>query len=183
MLFRRSLIMCAVLAGTVGTSGAVLAAAASSAASVVLHKSEVPAGYALKSQAYTNAGMQALTKIPKAQFDQHGRVTGLLEAFTKGSSAIESFASQYKSTSGAVWEYGKSVAADLKSTKITSAPKVGDRSTGYTATGTLKGVAVVEYGVDFQKGDYNMTAQVIGPKGTVSLSSAVHYAKIMAGRA
>jgi hypothetical protein len=70
----------------------------------------------------------------------------------------------------------------LESQKAVAAPKVGDRSVGFKQTVASR-PNLAAYGVDFQKGVYDMTAVVIGPVGKVSISGAVHYAQIMAGRA
>ncbi len=184
MLLRRSIMATAVVVGALSTVGIVGAAPLASASSVALKSSDVPAGYKLASELLTNAGMVSYSGIPKAQLDQHGRVTGLVNNFTSGSYGIVSFVSQYRSSTGATWEYGKSARSDLQHGKQVTASKVGDRSLGFTQTGkTSKGVTIVLYGIDFQKGDYDMTAVVWGPPGKASVSGAAHYAQVMVGRA
>ena len=184
MSIRRPVVATTLIVGAIFTAGVVGAASLASASSVALHKSDVPAGYTFSSKTLTNAGMVSYTGIPKTQFDQHGRITGLQNTLKGGSFEIISFVSQYRTAAGAVWEYGKSSASDLHHGRAVAALKVDDRSIGFTqSTTSTNGSKIVGYGVDFQKGVYDMTAVVLSAPGKASISLAGHYAQIMAGRA
>lgn len=154
-----------------------VSAASISAKAVTLKASDVPSGYKLQTaRSISNAQMSQLTHVPKAQFDQHGRITGYLENFKNTNSGIVAFVFAYKTAAGAHWDYTKSTASDQRSGKRVTAPKVGDESVTLMEG---KGASLT-YVVDFHRGNYDNTIAVTGKN--VTAAQAVHYAQIVAGR-
>ena len=187
----RSLISGVVVAGALAAGGAAVASAAASVDSVALHASDLPAGFKqTEHKAVSNADMAKVTGVSKAQFDQHGRITGLEVTFVHGTTGLFEIASnvyQYKTAGGATWDWQKTLAHDASVAKAAPAPKIGDHSGGFAETQTngtgKKKVVYVVYGIVVQKGVYDMTAGVIAVKGKATMNDAARFARIMVSRA
>jgi len=173
------------LAGAVLAAGLSAALAAAPPVVVVVHLPEVPKGFTAKSLTFTNATEAKALSVTKAQVVGHGRITGVETVFTRGKVTgifeIASIVSQYKTPAGAAWEFQKSYAGSLKLAKSTAAPKIGDQSAGLVEAS--KDGKYLQYGMVFRRGAYDMTIALVGVKGTVSINSAVPYARLMASRA
>ena len=181
MSIRSPLVIAGLLGVAILTPGIPVAAA--SPIRVSLQKSDVPAGYAETSVTPDDAHMpNYCAGVSPAQFGQHGRLTTVVDIFRKTRiDVIVSIVSQYKTTAGAVWEYRSCASSYGSNLKAASAPRVGDRSQGYKKI--EKKYGWVSYGIDFQKGVYDMNVEVAGPPGKVSMSQTARYARIMVGRA
>jgi hypothetical protein len=159
---------------------------AASVSTPALRPSDLPSGYTLKSRTLSNAQIAKDVGIPKAQFDQHGRITGLDQLFTnlKAPAVLAVGANMflYKTSAGATWDWQKSSAYDRAHGKAATAPAIGDRSAGFTITTKSGKVTYVSYGINFQRGVYDMSAGVEGVQGKVSMNDAAKYARIMVSR-
>jgi hypothetical protein len=188
MHVRRVLVACVLLVGALASSRIFLASAAASPQSVVLHTSDLPKGFKVSSETtYSNAQIAKIAKLPKAQFDQHGRITGVHEVLkttaVSGIIQMGSDAHLYKTSAGAAWDWKLSHAKTLTQAKPASAPKVGDSSAGFQLLSTSGGRTYAIYGIDLQFGVYDMTVVAAGLKGSFSMNDIARYAKIMVSRA
>jgi hypothetical protein len=185
MSLRRTLTSGLLVVGALTVSGVSLVSAAS-VSTPALRPSDLPNGYKLTSHTTNNAQMAKTVGISKAQFDQHGRITGLQELFSNlKAPALLEVASNvflYKTSAGAMWDWQKSSAYDRAHGKAATAPSIGDRSAGYIVTQKSGKVTYVSIGIDFQRGVYDMTAGVVGVQGKVSMNDVARYARIMVSR-
>lgn len=161
-----------------GTSAAL---AATSLQSLALQKSDLPGGgYSLfSSKTVSNAQMAVQVKLPKAQFDAHGRITGYEVQFEGSSLSKPTNIFVYKSSGGAAWDYSQSSAHDLKAAHRVSAASVGQSSVGFAARTTSGKYKVDIFGIDFHEGKYDATVGLAGVAGVVHIADAVRYAQIV----
>lgn len=169
------------------------AGAATSLSSVVLKKSDVPAGYVLTSS-------KADTIQSQAQSDQVSvgtlRGKGWLGTFTsnfvKGSSAariqINSSVDLFKSASGVSWDRSNGlrvIRRYLTHVRTFPVPGLGQQALGVTASGTLQRVPYALVFIVFRRGDY-LASPGITVTGKISaapsLTQVERYAAIMDGR-
>ncbi len=166
-------------------------ALAASAKDITLKPSDLPAGFhQTTARSVSNAQMAQKTGVPKAQFDQHGRITGYDTDYTtaaavgsKAYAAVGSKAYTYKTASGAHWDFTKAVAANSAKGRRVAAARVGEESTALTA---VQKSGKTSYAIDlviFRRGATDMTVVVIAATGHVTFNDALHYARIMVARA
>jgi hypothetical protein len=160
-------------------------AAAASPQSYAIKTSDLGSGFAVSSATVVNnAAMAKKTGVPKAQFDQHGRISGYEVQLEQHSTADIVFSNvyTYKTAAGAHWDFSGTTQHDLKIAKRVSAPKIGAESAAlYTQQGSGKAIAAF-YFVTFRQGPVDNTVGVGGFKGKVSLAQAISYARIVAAR-
>jgi hypothetical protein len=166
-------------------------ALAASAKDITLRPSDLPAGFhQTTAQSVSNAQMAQKTGVPKAQFDQHGRITGYDTDYTtaaaagsKAYAAVGSKAYTYKTASGAHWDYTSAVAADAAQGKRVAAARVGQESTALTAVQKSGKTSYTFELIIFRRGATDMTVVVIAAAGHVTINDALHYARIVDARA
>jgi hypothetical protein len=184
MLYRIGSIVAIVILAIFTERGSA-AFAAASAKTVNLRMSDVPAGFKqVTGKTVSNAQMAQQTHVPKAQFDQHGRILGYQTEFdrngTKGVVLVAANTYAYKSSSGAQWDYAGSLQHDLaQGFKRTSAPRVGDASTGLVFVRKSGKQSITFYLIDFRRGTYDATVGAAGLTGQVRMSDALHFALIV----
>jgi hypothetical protein len=160
-------------------------AASASAKTVNLRTSDLPTGFKqVTGKVVSNAQMARDTHVPKAQFDQHGRIIGYQTEFdrngTKGVVLVAANTYAYKSSSGAQWDYAESVQHDLaQGFKRASAPRVGDASTGLVFVRKSGKQTITFYLIDFRRGTYDATVGVAGLTGQVRMSDALHFVLVV----
>lgn len=185
MISRRSLFAGTLLASLSLGSAALALAAPASPQTYALKASDLGRGYTVTStKVLSNAAFAKQVGVPKAQFDQHGRITGLQVQFEQKSTADLAFSYiyTYKTAAGAHWDWQNSTKHDLKSGKTVSAPKVGAESVALFAQQKQGTLTAVFYVVDFRQGPIDNTVGVGGLKGQVTLAQAVRDARIVAAR-
>jgi hypothetical protein len=185
----RSFLAAAIL--TAVTSIPATLALAASARDITLRPSDLPAGFhQTTAQSVSNAQMAQKTGVPKAQFDQHGRITGYDTDYTtaaavgsKAYAGVGSKAYSYTTASGAHWDFTKAVTADLTKGRRVAVARVGEESTALTA---VQKSGKTSYTIDliiFRRGATDMTVVVIAATGHVTINDALHYARIVDARA
>lgn len=185
MLYRIGSIVAIVILALMTGRGSASYAAAASAKTVNLRTSDLPAGFKqVTGKAVSNAQMAQETHVPKAQFDQHGRILGYQTEFnrngTKGLVLVAANTYAYKSSSGAQWDYAESAQHDLaQGFKRASAPRVGDASTGLVLVRKSGKQSITFYLIDFRRGTYDATVGVAGLTGQVRMADALHFALIV----
>jgi hypothetical protein len=167
--------------------------AAPSLSSIVLKKSEVPAGYRLTSGKADTAQSQAKSAhVSVATLLGKGWLGSYMETFEKGNSAtdiqIYSSVDQFKSVGGVNWDISNGVSVikkQLSNVKVFSLSGIGQQTLGLTASGTLQKVRYAALYVVFRRGTYlGAVGIIIAGKFTAApaLAQAERYAAIMDGR-
>jgi hypothetical protein len=186
MLSRRTILAGTLLASLSLGSIALAHAAAASPQTYTLKPSDLGSGFVVtKARVVSNAAMAAQTKVPKVQFDQHGRISGYEVQLEQHSTAevVFSYAFTYKNAAGAHWDYTHSTAHDLSiGGKRVTATKVGAESLALVQQQKSGNFIVVFYFIDFRQGPVDNAVGIGGLKGKVSVSQAVRYAQIVAAR-
>jgi hypothetical protein len=167
-------------------------AVAAPARSITLKPSDLPSGYHQTTSAtVSNAQMAQKTGVPKAQFDQHGRITGYETDYTtiapvgsRSYAAVGSKAYSYKTSGGAHWDFTHAVAADrAQGAKPVAAARVGDESTVLSGVQKAGKTSYTINVVIFRRGVTDMTLVVIAATGQTTVNTALHYARMMDARA
>jgi hypothetical protein len=171
------------LAGTLGAAAHPTTAIAPK--NVVLRLADLPAGFKVsKANGVTNSDMAIKTRLKKKAFDSHGRITGFEENFDhatarSGAITVSSNAYVYRTSAGAHWDYTQALKADLKAAKRTTAPRVGDESTGMVLPVKSGKRSLTFYLIVFHRNRVDATVVVGGFTGSVSMSDAAKYAAIV----
>ena len=147
----------------------VASAAMMSPRAIALQKSDVPSGYKLFSGvSVSNAQMAAKTHVALSLFKKHGRVTGFEDEYRgnslKKATNIFSNVYMYASPAGATWDYTESKAHDATGTTAMRTPSVGEASFGFTKRVKSGKYKIDLFGIDFRRGDYDMTVGVAGSR-------------------
>jgi hypothetical protein len=182
--------MVAMLLATLTAVPSTLALAAS-AKDITLKRSDLPAGFhQTTSRSVSNAQTAQKTGVPRAQFDQHGRITGYDTDFTTAATVgakayvgVGSRAYTYKMASGAHWDFTKAVAVNSAKGKRVAIARVGEESTALTAVQTYGKTSYTIALVIFRRGATDMTVVVIAGPGHNAVNDALHYARVMDARA
>jgi hypothetical protein len=182
----------AVALGALASGGSLRTArAAAPVSSLALKQSDVPAGY--KQTVAKNETIQLAAtslKVSVAFLRAKGWVADYQSTFlksgTKTAIEITSAVTQFKSASGATWDFNNGLQTLRKQyhgSKTFSVSGMGDKATGLTASGKSGKTTFSLVFVVFQRGGYvGGAAIVIGGVGTASASDTQHYASIVDGR-
>jgi hypothetical protein len=169
------------------------ARAASAPASLVLKRSDVPAGYNqtfAKSETIQEAstGGQASVTTLRSKGWVAAYQTGFYRAATKTSTlttVIGSGVTQFKSSSGAKWDLAnvlRLLHKQYRGSKTFAVQGIGDQATGISVTVKSGKVAYNILYVVFGRGSYLGFAELGVSGGPASTANAEHYASIVDGR-
>jgi hypothetical protein len=183
----RSALVSAAAAAVLVLASAAATFAVASPSAVTLHISDLPAGYRLYvAKPMSNAEIATHDHMTAAEFDRHGRITGLIETF-RGSSpklptSIFADVHSFTSPAGATWDYKRGSANDLLLTRRVNVPRVGVASIGFLESLSAGKQKFYILGMDFHRGNYNVSVGVQGLVGYVRLGQVLRYARIVDGR-
>lgn len=168
------------------------ARAAKSPKQIVLRSSEIPMGFKqTKGHFISNTQDAKTSHVSVGTLNRKGRITAYEEEFdraaARGMTLIENEVDVFKSSSGAHWEYSRSLANlrhQIGKSKLhpMSIGHIGDQSIAFTVREKSGGTNVTLVLVAFRHGQYDSEVTIGGTTGTFSPQPAVRYLQIVDGR-
>src|SRR5579872_1964370 len=151
---------------------------------VSIQPKDLPKDYTLIQHMFMGSrDLAPVERIRATTYQKHGFISAYLNQFARrgatGVGFLSSEAFAYSTPAGAQWDLTRAIKRDAKTLNTVRAPKVGDRSHGFTMVRN----GHVTYQIDFQRGTFDMQLTVIGRTGQLSMADAARWAQVMAGRA